>query len=165
MSRKKKIQLRTVLIYCEWATEVVCAKYFLHTVARWRNKKLTIKDGRWWSPLELVNKAIADMEWFDEVYIWTDIDRPEINNALSLANDKSISVIKNNSNLEEEILRHLWVICGQIEDAKKKYRGLYTRMMILWSQKHMTRFFEGYSQSSVINHHFLRYSKLWNNLV
>ncbi len=97
----------TTLLYCEWDDECECAKHFRSLCWRWCGKKIYIKNWYGWSPLEIVRKAIVNGEWYDEIYVWIDSDRPETTAALKLAKAKWIIVISNSPNFESDFLKFL----------------------------------------------------------
>ena len=130
--RKKKI---TTLLYCEGDTEEICAWYFQ---SLW-SKNIDIKNWYWGSPTQVVQKAINNSEWYDEVFAWIDNDRPEFDAAIKLAKSYNIQVIFNSPDFETEILRILQPKLKIKSNAKRRYYDIYPNDSLL-NQRTYKRF-------------------------
>lgn len=118
---KKRTQNITVLIYCEGDDECECARYIRTLSSRDKNKIIKIKNGFWWSPKEIVRKAINECSWYNMAYAWIDTDRVELAEAILLAQEHDIGVIKNDSCLESEILKLRGIRINTRISWKKQY--------------------------------------------
>ena len=124
MPKKKKWTppnvLKTILIGCEWESERTFLSY-LKTLYYSREKgfDITPKNMWWWSPHVTVTR-VRD-EGHDYKYVWTDTDRPEIEQARTVAKKSWIILFENDPCLEREILRMLQKT-KKVTDYKKEFK-------------------------------------------
>lgn len=124
-AKTKKQQKKTILLYCEWDDEVECAKHIRSLWGRKRNKEITIKNGHGGSPSEIVRKAICESEWYDEVCVWIDADREELDFAIELARKHNITIVLNAPDFEMCVLNFHEIPIKQHLSSKKQYEKYF----------------------------------------
>lgn len=127
-SNKRRISLKTILIYCEWYCEYALCLYLKDLFhKRWGGFTVTIINWYWWSPVKTVERAMKD-DWFDEKYVWIDTDRPELEEARSMAGQNCILIVENILCIESELLKVVDIKIKWASDHKSIFKKNYPEL-------------------------------------